>query len=58
MTRLEIKGELAKNNLKQWEIAEFLKVSEATVSKMLRRPTDEASDKIMQAVKALTAKTA
>ena len=54
MTRLEIKGELAKHGLRQWEIAKQLSVSEATVSKMMRCPTDEQVTQIMNAITALT----
>lgn len=56
MTRQELKAELARHDLRQWQIAEILKTSEATVSKMMRCPTDEASDKIMGAIAALTSK--
>ena len=54
MTRLEIKGELAKHGLRQWEIAKQLSVSEATVSKMMRCPTDKQAAEIMGAITALT----
>ena len=56
MTRQELKAELARHDLRQWQIAEFLEISEATVSKMLRRPTDESSDRIMSAITKLASK--
>lgn len=58
MTRQELKAELARHDLRQWQIAECLNVSEAVVSRMMRRPTEEISKKIMKAVEILTTKTA
>ena len=41
---------LKENGVSYWEIAEVLDLHENTVSKWLRKPTDEQTAQIMQAI--------
>ena len=56
MTRQELKAEFARHDLRQWQVAKQLSVSEATISKMMRCPTDEQVTQIMAAIMTLTSK--
>lgn len=43
--KMDIKKEIKENNLRQWEIAENLKMSEFTLSRWLRRPEKLSQDR-------------
>jgi DNA-binding LacI/PurR family transcriptional regulator len=56
---MDIKNMIKENNLRQWEIAENLRMSEFTLSRWLRRPEKlgkEKREKIETAIKQLLAK--
>lgn len=56
-TRAEIKAVLALNNVRAYDVANHLGISEATFQRLLRKPIDEeTSQKILDAVDSLSKK--
>lgn len=51
MTSAEIKKIIKKKNVKQWEVAEFLGISESVFTKLLRH--DPAPDKALEILEAI-----
>lgn len=52
MSNLEIKREIKKANLKHWQVAEMLGISEYTLSRRMRKElSDEMKQKIMGVIK-------
>lgn len=59
MTKQEVRIELAKAGLRQYQLADAMGICESALSKTLRKPlSDKQAAEIMQAIKTLTAKTA
>lgn len=51
MNNLKIRVAMISNNVKQWEVAELLKVSEPSLSRMLRHELpEEEQDRIVKAI--------
>lgn len=57
MCNLDIKGEAAMAGIKQWQIAEAMKISESYLSRKLRHELpEEEKEKIRSVIKELTKK--
>lgn len=51
MKNLNIRNALAQNNMKQWQLADYLGISEYTLCKKLRRELpDREQEKIMKVI--------
>ena len=51
MNNLKIRVAMVSNNVKQWEVAELLKISEPSLSRLLRHELpEEEQDRIVKAI--------
>ena len=51
MNNLKIRVAMISNNVKQWEVAELLKISEPSLSRLLRHELpEEEQDRIVKAI--------